>query len=612
MFRLLFRGHWLAQMVFAALAFAAAAFFYMAHQQIEAEKAQARANGMPAAVSLNAFDPEKDVHPADEVHVIGWINPEFNYQLTEEHRRGADVVRRMFVLFGPDDAPDTKAARAVVLMAEGDVDRFADIVVANVSNLVGGNPVFSLNGTGGTSATLDDMADDALREKGLTKAPGFRYIELWPAGGRDEGLRADPVTGLYIAGAAAGFGVLMLGLAVLTFRRRNRKPALSQMDMPQSATPVAGQPWAIAAAAPMATEAGQAPARRKSLPMKPESWSFLIVAILVGVIGNWAGSWQLTVLAGVLILVHFVARVKAAMDRGVEAVATAVTALRTPDAATATTTVGLSGRSPGPQDEDRAVQTVPSLTSRLFGAGRARGGRSMGFGGAMALVVLAALALGNQGLLDMKLPGMPGFSASAGGTVGPEAAGPVAASEPVQAAEAAPATTPADKAPAEAAALADPAPVTTAPVVDQPLIPEAASLRPGPGETGAIVIAAAEPSLPASAPSPVTAAAPAPGPVEPAAAPEAAPAPVAATPTEPAAAPATAEAQPDPAEEAPSLQAGLSLPGFGGLMILAPIAGAVLLAVAAFALMRGRQAAPPAVFAGRDPWDRLAREARGA
>lgn len=612
MFRLLFRGHWLAQMVFAALAFAAAAFFYMAHQQIEAEKAQARSNGMPAAVSLSAFDPERDVHPADEVHVIGWINPEFNYQLTEEHRKGSDVVRRMFVLFGPEDAPDTKEARAVVLMPEGDVDRFADMVVANVSSLVGGNPVFSLNGTGSTSATLDGMADDALREKGLTKAPGFRYIELWPAGGREEGLRADPVTGLYVAGAAAGFGVLMLGLAVLTFRRRNRKPALSQMDMPRSAPPVAGQPWAIAAATQLAPEAGQPTARRKSLPMKPESWAFLVVAILVGVVGNWTGSWQMTVLAGVLIVVHFVARVKAAMDRGVQAVATAVTTLRKPDAATTSVAGGLPVRSLGPQDQDRAVQAVPSLTSRLFGAGHSRGGRSMGFGGVMAFFALVVLALGNQSLLDMKLPGMPGFSASAGGTGGPQAGSPVTALEAVQTAEAAPATTPADKAPEETAALADPAPVKAAPVEDHPLIPEAASLRPGPGETGAIVIAAAEPPLRAAEPAPVTTAAPAPEPVELAAAPEATSAPVAAPTTEPAADPATAEAQPDPAEEAPSLLAGLSLPGFGGLMILAPIAGAVLLSVAAFALMRGRQAAPPAVFAGRDPWDRLAREVRGS
>jgi hypothetical protein len=73
---------------------------------------------------------------------------------------------------------------------------------------------------------------------------------------------------------------------------------------------------------------------------------------------------------------------------------------------------------------------------------------------------------------------------------------------------------------------------------------------------------------------------------------------------------ATEDAAPAKRDDpAPSLLAGL---GLGNLLFLAPIAGAVLLAVAAFALMRGRQASPPSVFAGRDPWDRLAREVRSA
>lgn len=648
MFRLIFRGHWAVQLFLACAAFAAAAFFYWAHLQLEAEKAQARAAGMPAAVSLNSFDPAKDVHPADEVHVIGWINPAFNYQLTEEHRKRSDVVRRMFVLFGPEDAPDAMMARAVLLMPEEDVDRFVEQVVANATGMVGGNPVFTLNGTGGKTATLDNMADDALREKGLTKAPGFRYLELWPAGGRDEGLRAAPEAGLYIAGPAAGFGVLMLGLGIVRFRRRNLMPAPSQ-----TAATSAGQPWGVTSAAPAAAaEAAPDPvarqAPRKTPRLRPESWAFLIIAVLVGVVGNWSGSWQAMVLSGVLIVVHFIARVVAAMNRGVEAVATTLNALRTPAPDMAPVAgEGLELRA----GDGRAPADAPSIIRRLFSAGPARGGRSLGFGGVMAVLTLGVLTLGNLGVLDMRLPGMPAVAVNseapdtASSPTSPDSAGdaPAAPTAVADQPDAAP-----QPATATAAKAAEVAPAAS---IETPLIPAAASLRPEPGETPPVpaVAEAATPAAPATTepvteaaatPAPETAAPAAPAPVagevavaapvttEPAT-PEAAPAPVAsAAPPEattgtgtdpaPAAREATAEAdaaagpaRPDMARPEKSVLAGLNLPGLGQLALLIPAIGAVLLAIAAFALMRGRQAAPPAVFAGRDPWEKLARTARG-
>lgn len=130
-----FRGHRLGQFVLAAALFALAGVFHQEHRKDEAEKVLALRQGVPAPVSLNAFDPEKDIHSADDVHVIGWINTGYNHELTETRARRSDVVRRMFVLFGPEDTAETGTARAVVLMSEEDVDRFVDGLLVD---MVGG------------------------------------------------------------------------------------------------------------------------------------------------------------------------------------------------------------------------------------------------------------------------------------------------------------------------------------------------------------------------------------------------------------------------------------------------------------------------------------------
>jgi hypothetical protein len=108
MLKLIFRSSWKVQAFLAVLCFALATLVFFGHRQIEAEKAQALKDGIPAPVSLNAFDPKRDIHAADEVNVVGWINPDYNYLLTEttKRKRGSyDTVRRMFVLLGPDEPP---------------------------------------------------------------------------------------------------------------------------------------------------------------------------------------------------------------------------------------------------------------------------------------------------------------------------------------------------------------------------------------------------------------------------------------------------------------------------------------------------------------------------
>ena len=121
------RSPWQAKALLAVLCFGLAWLVHVSSQEIEAEKSQALQDGVAVAVSLNAFGPKRDVHAADEVHVIGWVDSELNYKLTETRkgkRSSRDGVRRMFVMFGPDDMAKSNTARAVVLLPEHEVDRF--------------------------------------------------------------------------------------------------------------------------------------------------------------------------------------------------------------------------------------------------------------------------------------------------------------------------------------------------------------------------------------------------------------------------------------------------------------------------------------------------------
>ena len=110
------------------MALIAVGFFWLAQNsrewvaEFEAEKAQALERGVPDPVPLDEFT-EDSVGLAHEVHVTAWINPAHNYELTKE-RKGPDTVRRMYVLFGPGDGPESKVARGVVVLPPDEVQAF--------------------------------------------------------------------------------------------------------------------------------------------------------------------------------------------------------------------------------------------------------------------------------------------------------------------------------------------------------------------------------------------------------------------------------------------------------------------------------------------------------
>ena len=589
MFKIIYNSRWSVPFILSLMAFALAAIVFFGARQDEVDKALALKNGPPAAVSLNAFDPKRDAHPMDEVTVTGWINTDYNYQLTlttKTKRSSYDTVRRMFVLFGPEDTAETKTARAVVLLPNSDVDRFIDDVMANATGFAAGNPVFALNGTASKTADLDDMVVDALRKQGLTAAPNFRFIEIWPATGRAAALAPTPDQPLQLAAFPGVPGLLLFLIAIVKFTRRHRVAAVSQTRahlaqmQAVAAKETSGAAPIFAAMPPNMPDPAPAVPKGVSWPFpRPSSTLFLMIAIGVLFFANVPGMWPLWFLGGLMSVIHFIARVKVAMDNGVAALASALGNTPAPETSKPETPKPEVARSASP------VHATPALSDRLAGLLEMAKEKCL-----IKLAPLAAvlvLVFANGGLT----PFLSGASKDPIGgpivVVGPDMFEPVAAPalpDPVVApspkADALQPETPAE----EAAAIPAAKPVTVAHQPANPLIPAAASLRP------------ATP-VPEVTPENLTDAPPV------ADAPPAADDPVAVS-------VATADASPAPEIVAPQT-AGLAASAFGGLPMLMALAAFALLAAGAFAFKTMRASVPAKVLAGKDPWANLAREARG-
>lgn len=67
MLKLIFIIRWPVAFILSLIAFALAAIVFQGIRQDEVDKALALQQGIPAAVSLIAFNPKRDIHPMDEV-----------------------------------------------------------------------------------------------------------------------------------------------------------------------------------------------------------------------------------------------------------------------------------------------------------------------------------------------------------------------------------------------------------------------------------------------------------------------------------------------------------------------------------------------------------------
>lgn len=201
--------------------------------EAEADKAAALDAPMPEAVDLGVFDSDRDIHAAREVRVVGLIDHDLDYELVESTNGVPTTTRYLYMMFGADEFGSTEVRAALMLdkreearFVEGKADEWAVDATADYW-------VYDVNGFATRTTTLDNMADEAIAEQGLTKAEDFVYIEPF-FDGREAALTPhgvpDQTRQIFwlIAAAMALTGVVK---RVLSVRARPAGGALDETDL---------------------------------------------------------------------------------------------------------------------------------------------------------------------------------------------------------------------------------------------------------------------------------------------------------------------------------------------------------------------------------------------
>ncbi len=118
---------WQVMMVFGLAMIALSLQLSLIGRQMGAERAEARAAGQPAPVTLAAFDPARDVHAAAELHVIAQVDPAAVITVQERAKTAtagySTLSRRLYLLTDPDDPADGAPVRGAILLPEAQVGR---------------------------------------------------------------------------------------------------------------------------------------------------------------------------------------------------------------------------------------------------------------------------------------------------------------------------------------------------------------------------------------------------------------------------------------------------------------------------------------------------------
>lgn len=191
-------------------------------QQVGAARAMRPA---PPSVDLSEFDPAHDTWPLDEVHVRGWINPDYNYQLQKVTASGrVRKMRYMHVLFGKADDTTATEVRAVILLQEDERGQVRDWLDAHMVGLRRQGPIFEINGFTGNTQGFSTQMEDAFEREGLVKADTFVIIEPFLEG-REAALRnvANPMLVLVIT---SGLALLSFAISIVKLRAWRRRRAV--------------------------------------------------------------------------------------------------------------------------------------------------------------------------------------------------------------------------------------------------------------------------------------------------------------------------------------------------------------------------------------------------
>ncbi|MEM1237806.1 MAG: hypothetical protein AAGI10_12605 [Pseudomonadota bacterium] len=174
----------------------------------------------PEATPLHLFQPASNVGLLKEGRILAQINTDYNYRLINKTNGVTTSETAMYVLFGPDADGTATNVQAVVMVAPGEVDAFADWVTERIDNFGNIGLVYDIHGRFSSSHGKSTLARDALRDEGLTPASNLQFITPYLEG-REAGLEkaASQSEGsqwiIYLI--AASFA--MLGFAKFAFGR---------------------------------------------------------------------------------------------------------------------------------------------------------------------------------------------------------------------------------------------------------------------------------------------------------------------------------------------------------------------------------------------------------
>lgn len=204
--------------------------------QIEAIHAEALTQGIPDPVDLGAYDETLNRNAANEVNVEGWINTEYNYSLVKRRNGIKTSERYMYLLFGLEDGPDTRAVKAAIVLSPAEKETFLNALDSFITGELHGDYTFQFNGFARDYDNMSGMVGDAIAEQGLTKDGDFFYLEPF-LDGREAAL-TPVLNGPENTRSSVRLAALLAALYGIArrFLRSGPKPATATEPDPMEAT----------------------------------------------------------------------------------------------------------------------------------------------------------------------------------------------------------------------------------------------------------------------------------------------------------------------------------------------------------------------------------------
>ncbi|MEN3749978.1 hypothetical protein TPR58_22590 [Sphingomonas sp. HF-S3] len=192
-----------------------AGYLFITDQQSESAKAAALAGKAPAAVTIEAFDPAKNVGAANEVTVLAQIDVSRVVDLSET-KKGRERDHWVIAPLYPTNATDAGGQASGMMIQRGNatVEQLAKMAVGE--GKIG--PIVSLNGLS-VDPSSESKAIDEVKDQ-ITVKPGGVYIDPFEDG-RAAGL-APSSDGKFAALAILIVSLLVGAFGAFGFQRARR------------------------------------------------------------------------------------------------------------------------------------------------------------------------------------------------------------------------------------------------------------------------------------------------------------------------------------------------------------------------------------------------------